>query len=227
MSKERMIMKIGSVKKILGSVLGLIFIAGGFAIAQQMSKQKQEEIIRLTNDVRKKLLMLNTFGPFDYLSFGIGPADKGYKVTLRGYASRSRLKDDAGKELKRIESVDVVDNQIEILPTLPSDDDIRIQAYIAIYYNQTLSRYNPNRGAPIYGSPLSFRNSLAIGISNNPPIGYHPISIIVKNGNVILEGVVDNDMDKTIAGMQANQVSGVFSVTNNLVVLQPEKKKKK
>jgi hyperosmotically inducible periplasmic protein len=56
---------------------------------------------------------------------------------------------------------------------------------------------------------------------------YHPISIIVKNGNVILEGVVDNEGDKNIANIQANQVSGVFSVTNNLVVLQASKKKEK
>ena len=45
-----------------------------------------------------------------------------------------------------------------------------------------------------------------------------PIHIIVKNGNVTLEGVVARSMDKQIAGVQANSVSGVFSVTNNLVV---------
>jgi hyperosmotically inducible protein len=43
-----------------------------------------------------------------------------------------------------------------------------------------------------------------------------PIHIIVKNGNVTLEGVVSNEGDKNLAGIQANGVSGVFSVTNNL-----------
>jgi osmotically-inducible protein OsmY len=47
-----------------------------------------------------------------------------------------------------------------------------------------------------------------------------PIRIIVKNGNVTLEGVVDNQTDKDMAGLRANGVSDVFSVTNNLVVLK-------
>ena len=67
---------------------------------------------------------------------------------------------------------------------------------------------------------------MQMGISNNPPMGFHPISIIVKGGNIILEGVVDNEGDKNMAGMQANQVSGVFSVTNNLAVMQSKAKGK-
>jgi hyperosmotically inducible periplasmic protein len=47
-----------------------------------------------------------------------------------------------------------------------------------------------------------------------------PIRIIVKNGHVTLEGVVDNEGDKNIANIQANTVSGVFSVTNNLQVVK-------
>jgi hyperosmotically inducible protein len=47
-----------------------------------------------------------------------------------------------------------------------------------------------------------------------------PIHIIVNNGNVTLEGVVANQSDKNIAGMQANSVPGAFSVTNNLRVEQ-------
>jgi osmotically-inducible protein OsmY len=45
-----------------------------------------------------------------------------------------------------------------------------------------------------------------------------PIHIIVKNGHVTLEGVVASQADKDIAGIQANSVPGVFSVTNNLRV---------
>jgi hyperosmotically inducible protein len=45
-----------------------------------------------------------------------------------------------------------------------------------------------------------------------------PIHIIVNNGNVTLDGVVANEGDKNIAGIQAKGVSGVFSVTNNLRV---------
>ena len=45
-----------------------------------------------------------------------------------------------------------------------------------------------------------------------------PIRIIVKNGNVTLEGVVDNQSDKSMVNIRANGVHGVFSVTNNLRV---------
>ena len=56
-----------------------------------------------------------------------------------------------------------------------------------------------------------------------------PIHIIVKNGKVTLEGIVDSEPDKQMAGMQANQVPGTFQITNNLRVINPtpgEKKKK-
>ena len=56
------------------------------------------------------------------------------------------------------------------------------------------------------------------GITNDPPFGWHAIHIIVKNGNVILTGVVDNEGDLYLAGMRANMVSGVFSVDNDLQV---------
>ena len=42
--------------------------------------------------------------------------------------------------------------------------------------------------------------------------------IIVKNGHVDLVGVVATQMDKQIAGIRANSVPGVFSVSNGLTV---------
>ena len=218
-------MRYGSMKRFLGAAIGLLLAAGGMVAAQEVNKQKDEEVIRLANDVRKKILSLGNYGPFDYLTFGIGPAGKGYTVVLKGYASRPTLKDDAERAVKRIEAVDAVDNQIEVLPLSNMDEDIRLRAYAKIYSSPNLSRYNPNRGTPIYGSARSFRNTVQMGISTNPPMGFHPISIIVKGGNIILEGVVDNEMDKTMAEMMAKQVSGAFSVTNNLIALQAAKKK--
>ena len=44
------------------------------------------------------------------------------------------------------------------------------------------------------------------------------IHIIVKNGNVTLEGAVDSEADKNLAGIRANQVPNVFSVKNNLII---------
>jgi hyperosmotically inducible protein len=94
--------------------------------------------------------------------------------------------------VKRIEGVERVVNQIEVLPLSPNDDRIRRAVFRAIYGNDVLSQYEL-RAVP-------------------------PIHIIVKNGNVTLEGAVARQMDKQIAEMQAKSVSGVFSVTNNLQV---------
>jgi len=48
-------------------------------------------------------------------------------------------------------------------------------------------------------------------------MGTNPsIHIIVNNGHVSLEGVVDTSADRNLANIRANQVPGVFSVTNNL-----------
>lgn len=220
-------MNVGSMKMLVFASLGLMLAAAGVLFAQETDKQKQDEVIRIANQVRKKLLMISTYGPFDYITFGIAPGEQGYTVLLKGYASRPTLKESAEREVKRIENVGAVENQIEVLPTSNMDEDIRLRAYTKIYNYPTLARYNPNYGTPIYGSARSFRNTMQMGISTDPPMGFHPISIIVKGGRITLEGVVDNESDKIAAGMQANQVSGVFSVTNNLYVTQPAKKRDK
>lgn len=189
----------------------------GAASAQVMS---EEAVYRLVNQIRKEIVMLPNYGVFDSISFAIAQGTAGIKVQLKGYASRPTLKSSAESVVKRLEGVESVDNQIEVLPTSRNDENIRLATYTKIYGNSVLSRYNPNRGVPVYG----LRRRAFMGISNEPPMGPHPIQIIVKNGNVALEGMVDTEADKNIAGMQANSVSGVFSVTNNLTVPQKEKK---
>ena len=57
------------------------------------------------------------------------------------------------------------------------------------------------------------------GITNDPPMGWHAIHIIVRNGHVTLFGAVDNDGDLALANMRANIVPGVFSVDNQLQVV--------
>jgi hyperosmotically inducible protein len=111
-----------------------------------------------------------------------------------GQVSRPSLKSDAGNVVKRIEGVENVDNQIEVLPTSPMDDRLRLRLYRAIYGYGPLQRY-------------------AMGVQQ-------PIRIIVKNGHVTLEGVVDNEGDKNIANIRANSVSGIFSVANHLQVVK-------
>src|SRR3981189_2696274 len=126
-------------------------------------------------------------------------ANRDAPVALMGQVSRPTLKSDAENVVKRIEGVTKVVNNLEVLPTSINDDRIRRDVYRAIYGNSVLSQYQL-RAVP-------------------------PIHIIVNNGHVTLEGAVARAMDKQVAGMQANQVPGVFSVTNNLQVEEEEKKK--
>jgi len=143
---------------------------------------------RMEREVRHELVTLPYYGLFDNLAFRVD----GTTVTLLGQVSRPVLKEGAGNVVKDIEGVEKVENQIEVLPLSSNDDRIRLATYRAIYGQAALNRY------ALQALPS--------------------IHIIVKNGNVTLEGVVDSQMDKNIAGLQANSVSGVFSVTNSLRV---------
>jgi osmotically-inducible protein OsmY len=183
----------------------------------------REEVNRTVAQIRKEILSLSNYGVFDYLTFNLKRGTVGYILVLQGYASRPSLKKSAERIGKRLEVIESVVNEIEVLPTSGMDEDVRMGVYSRVYYHPLLIRYNPNRGSPAYG-PGGFGRARAFGISNDPPAGNHPFSILVKKGHVRLEGVIDTESDKQIATVQANGVSGVFSVTNNLHVLNPSKK---
>jgi osmotically-inducible protein OsmY len=176
----------------------------------------QEDTLRIVKDVQKKLAGLTTYGVFDWITFGV----QGKTIILKGYASRPILKSDAENAVKRIPGVESVINQIEVLPNSPNDDRIRAAVYNRIYTQPTLAKYNANQGSLARALGPGGRSValMAGGITNDPPMGFHAIHIIVKNGNVALYGVVNNDTDKAIAGMQANSAPGAFSVDNDLIV---------
>ncbi len=140
------------------------------------------------NEVRRELISLPYYSIFDNLSFKV----EGETVTLMGKVTRPVLKSDAASVLKQLEGVGKVINEIQVLPLSPLDERLRFALYYNIYGHNALQ-------------PLSIR-------------ALPPIHIIVENGHVTLEGNVGNHTQKAIAGMQANTVSGVFSVTNNLQV---------
>ena len=181
--------------------------------------QTPQSVVRMANEIQKEIRSLSDYGVFDDISFQIN----NFAVTLKGEASRPILKDSLSRVVAKVEGVEKVINQVEVLPLSPNDDRIRAWVYAAIYFHPTLSRYNPGRGVPLVFSPAR----RAMGITNDPPFGNHPIHIIVKNGNVKLRGVVDNELDRQVAGMQANSVNGVFSVDNELSVADNYPKPKK
>ena len=95
-------------------------------LAAQQQEVDQEEVYRIVNQVRKKILMLPNYGVFDSISFGMGTSPAGLGVILRGYASRPTLKSSAENVVKKIEGVAVVVNEIEVTPVGGMDDDIRL-----------------------------------------------------------------------------------------------------
>jgi osmotically-inducible protein OsmY len=176
----------------------------------------QEDTLRIVKEVQKKLGSLSDFSVFDWITFGI----QGKTVILKGYASRPVLKDAAERSVKGIPGVDSVVNQIEVLPNSPNDDRIRAAVYNRIYTQPSLRKYNANQGSLAQALGPGGRSValMAGGITNDPPMGYHAIHIIVKGGHVLLYGVVLNQSDAAIAGMQANSAPGVFSVDNDLIL---------
>lgn len=169
-------------------VVAVLFSLATLGFAQDRDQPSAKSQERITREVRHELLMLPYFGVFDNIAYKVD----GYTVTLLGQVVRPTLKSDAENVVKHIEGVEKVDNQIEVLPVSPMDDGLRRRLYRAIYGYPPLEKY-------------------ALGVQK-------PIRIIVKNGHVILEGVVDNEGDKNFAGLRAKGVSGSFSVDNNLRV---------
>jgi osmotically-inducible protein OsmY len=161
---------------------------------EALSPEARDQLIK---EVRHKLVMLPYYSVFDNLSYRVD----GRTVTLEGQVVNPVVKPDAENAVKRIEGVEKVINNIEVLPPNPIDSRVRRQVYNAIYS---------------YG-PLFKYGHMAVP----------PIHIIVKNSRVTLDGVVDNETDKNLAGMRANQVPGIFQVTNNLRVVPPSGGKQK
>lgn len=125
---------------------------------------------------------------FDYFALGV----KDGVVTVEGQDRTGVGRDEALADIAYMPGVkDVIDN-VSIAPTSLFDDGIRLRAARAIYRDPVLGKY-----------------------ATDPA---HPIRIIVANGHVTLYGSVENKMDKTIAGLRANQIPGAFSVDNQLQI---------
>jgi|SRR5271166_4617143 len=158
--------------------------------SETMSPEAQAKLIK---KVQSAILKLPYFGVFDNIAFEL----QGRTVTLIGSVTseHSQTKQDAERAVKKVEGVEKVVNNIEVLPPGPLDDRLRRQVYSAIYNYGPLFKYSNDKVNP-------------------------PIRIIVKNARVTLEGVVDTEADKNLCTLRANQVRDVLSVTNNLRVVK-------
>ena len=170
-----------------GVLVGLMGITSGVSGARA-GNVVTPDVSAIPNQVQHNLAMLPWYGVFDHLDYQVN----GTEVILSGQviSEHATTKDDAGKFVKSIPGVTKVVNNIEVLPPSPFDNQIRRAEYRTVFSQADLGRYT---------------------------MGAIPqVHIIVKNGHVSLEGVVMNQMDKNMAGIFANSVSGVFSVENNL-----------
>lgn len=150
----------------------------------------------LIKQVRRQLVMLPYYTIFDDLGFRVN----GSTVTLVGAVTNPVLKSDAENVTKQVEGVQTVINDIKVLPVSPMDWRIRRAEYRAIYGDPALASRYCCQALP-------------------------PIHIIVENGHVTIEGVVQNQFDKNVVGVRAKSVPGVFSVVNNLQVEQQSNNK--
>lgn len=168
-------------------------VALGLATLPAAAANQMRDLSPLEKQVRHQLVTLPYYSLFDNLVFQV----EGSQVTLSGQTIRPTIKSSAERVVARLEGVTSVDNQIEVLPLSPYDDRLRLRVVRAIYTNPVLDRF---------------------GLRSVP--GIH---VIVKNGDVTLEGVVANKVQKNVANLVANGVSGAFSVTNNLRVENSKK----
>lgn len=150
--------------------------------------QADPDAARVAERVRKEIVTLPFYSVFDFVTISVD----GDRVTLDGNVYRRSMVRSVERVAANVEGVSEVVNNVEAARVSNFDDRIRLQTLRAIYSHQALNRY---------------------GIQSVPPI-----HILVDNGNVTLEGVVNRKMEKDIAGILANGIFGVFSVTNNLRV---------
>ena len=202
-------MKVDLTRRLIRSVLpaGLVLAMTCIAVAQPAAQSVA--VKETTLQVERALQRLPYYGVFDFLAFGV---DRG-TVTLQGYAYQGNLKDDASRAVKRVSGVDEVANAIEVLPASQNDDRIRWATFYKIYTDDFLSRYAP-------GGAIGVRHDIRTSsrFPGMQPFGTYPIHIIVRNGRTTLLGEVDNESDKTVAGLRAREVDGAFGVENELVV---------
>lgn len=170
------------------SALILAIIALSFISVDAQNVSGSVSTRTIEDQVRRKILRLPQYEVFDSISYQVN----GDTVTLSGKVRNAINKSDAERSVKKVAGVGRVVNEIEVLPLGSFDESIRARLYQTISRSGGLSRYL---------------------WTVNPPV-----RLIVDRGHVSLEGVVSHRGDYNTMNVLAKGVSGVFSVTNNLVI---------
>jgi len=192
------------VRHVAIAVTAALMVASVGASAQTLSARET------TQSVQRALERLPYYGVFDFMAFNV---ERG-TVTLTGYAYHGSLRSAAESATRRVAGVDEIANRVELLPASQNDDRIRWATFYRIYTDAFLSRYAP-------GGPDQIRRDLYDSRrfpGMHQPLGMYAIHIVVRNGHTTLFGVVDNAGDRQIAEMRAREVTGVFSIENEIAV---------
>lgn len=169
----------------LGAI-GCALLVAALPAAAEEHKWAGRTLDNLEWRIHEELTMLPFHGVFDTLRFEL----QGQTVTLSGQVVRETVKANAERVIKRLDGVENVVNQIEVLPSSRRDDAIRMNVYRAIYGSRQLEKYGTR--------------------------AFPAIHIIVKHGVVTLEGNVDSEADRGRAYLQARKIT--HQLTNNLRV---------
>jgi hypothetical protein len=165
-------------------------------------------------DAMRAIYGLRTYTAFDWIS---AQYQKG-TLTLQGFVRTSQLKTQAEDTARKTRGIEVVDNRFDVLPTHPGEDEIRINAYIAIYGSSALERYAP--GGQLSGAAISELSDTArFGLDGTDVArGPHAIHIIVNSARVLLLGEVRTTGDRQLAEGSLRSLPGVLGVVNQLRV---------
>jgi hyperosmotically inducible protein len=180
-------MKNNSLRKI--SRIGWTALLFTLCASAQQHKWAGRTLDNFEWDIHEKLAAV-PHGVFDTLNFEA----RGKVITLSGQVLKESVKQNAVRAVGRVEGVEKVVDEIEVLPSSRRDDALRMNVYRAVYEKAPLERYGS------WADP--------------------PVHIIVKEGRVTLEGVVDSEAERRLVHRRALQATA--HVSDNLRVAARE-----
>ena len=176
-------------------LMAAVLLGAGIASAANGSGNLPSGDEQIARSIRHEVLSYPYYSLFDDVSYRVANG----QVELMGAVSQPFKKKDIERLVFKIPGVNGITNGLKVLPVSFEDDRLRVQIARAIYRDPALTRY------AIQAVP--------------------PIHIIVDNGHVTLTGVVNNDLEKNVAGIRAASFLSFGPVTNNLQVEHPAPKK--
>jgi osmotically-inducible protein OsmY len=164
-------------------------VDGVAEVESDLEVAEPESADDFAKDLVNRVLTYPHYTVFDDVTFQL--EDQGV-VTLGGYVTMPFKKDDLEERVGKVQGVRELKSQIQVLPTSPSDEQLRRNLF-----------------ERIYGSEMF----VGFAQRTNPPI-----HIIVDRGNVTLTGAVRSNVEKRQAESIVRSTFGVLQVTNRLAV---------